>query len=105
MWGAAGPVSRRRRFAADAPRPRSRVVPASSEVLPNPLADAAERAGLDSVHFSEDSENAGDHLANIIRAGDVVLIKGSRGVRTEKVLEKLLEKFQLENSASGKAVK
>jgi UDP-N-acetylmuramoyl-tripeptide--D-alanyl-D-alanine ligase len=73
--------------------------------LARQMTDAAERAGLDSVHFSEDSENAGDHLANIIRAGDVVLIKGSRGVRTEKVLEKLLEKFQLENSASGKAVK
>ena len=36
-------------------------------------------------------------LSNEIEAGDLVLVKGSRGVRTEKVIEKLLEKFELEN--------
>ncbi len=29
-------------------------------------------------------------------SGDLVLVKGSRGVRTEKVIEKLLEKYRLE---------
>ncbi len=73
--------------------------------LARKMTESAERAGMADVQFLEDSEKAGDYLAGNVRAGDVVLIKGSRGVRTEKVLEKLLETFQLENSASGKAVK
>ena len=46
--------------------------------------------------FFDNSDEAGEFLANEIRAGDLVLIKGSRGVRTEKVVEKLLEKYRLE---------
>jgi UDP-N-acetylmuramoyl-tripeptide--D-alanyl-D-alanine ligase len=46
--------------------------------------------------FFDNSEAAGEFLVNKIRVGDLVLIKGSRGVRTEKVVEKLLEKYKLE---------
>lgn len=46
--------------------------------------------------FFDNSIEAGEFLANEIRAGDLVLIKGSRGVRTERVVEKLLEKYKLE---------
>jgi UDP-N-acetylmuramoyl-tripeptide--D-alanyl-D-alanine ligase len=46
--------------------------------------------------FFDDSNAAGEFLSGEIRAGDLVLIKGSRGVRTEKVVEKLLEKYKLE---------
>ncbi len=53
-----------------------------------------------STAFSNDSDAAADILASEIREGDVVLIKGSRGVRTEKVVEKLLEKFELEKKLS-----
>lgn len=49
------------------------------------------------ARFAEDSDAAGEMLAGIVRKGDVVLVKGSRGVRTEKVVEKLLEKFELED--------
>ncbi len=47
--------------------------------------------------FFENSDDAGDFLAHEIKHGDLILIKGSRGVRTEKVIEKLLKKYDLEN--------
>ncbi len=52
--------------------------------------------GLSETIFFESSDRAGEFLSNEIKAGDLVLVKGSRGVRTEKVIEKLLEKFGLE---------
>lgn len=53
-------------------------------------------AGLAHSQFASDSDAAGEIVAGIASKGDVILIKGSRGVRTEKVIEKLLEKFKLE---------
>ncbi len=61
------------------------------------MVEAARAAGLNAV-FAEDSADAADKLSVLIRPGDVVLIKGSRGVRTEVVVENLLEKFTLENN-------
>ena len=60
--------------------------------------DLIEGAG-DSIEtrFFNDSDEAGEFLTNEIRAGDLILVKGSRGVRTERVIEKLLEKHNLEN--------
>lgn len=48
------------------------------------------------TEFYENSEIAGENFIDEIRSGDLILVKGSRGVRTEKVIEKLLEKFELE---------
>ncbi|MEO6588355.1 MAG: UDP-N-acetylmuramoyl-tripeptide--D-alanyl-D-alanine ligase [Pyrinomonadaceae bacterium] len=48
------------------------------------------------TEFFENSQIAGESFINEPQAGDLILIKGSRGVRTEKVIEKLLEKFELE---------
>jgi UDP-N-acetylmuramoyl-tripeptide--D-alanyl-D-alanine ligase len=64
------------------------------------LVDGAKNAGLENATFAESSDAAGNLLANEIGEGDVVLVKGSRGVRTEKVIEKLLEKFEAEKSAA-----
>ena len=36
-------------------------------------------------------------LSGEIKENDLVLVKGSRGVRTEKVIEKLSEKFEIAN--------
>jgi len=51
---------------------------------------------LNETKFFESSEAAGEFLLDEIKAGDLILVKGSRGVRTEKVIEKLLERFDLE---------
>jgi UDP-N-acetylmuramoyl-tripeptide--D-alanyl-D-alanine ligase len=60
------------------------------------LLEGARNAGLSNIEFYEDSQAASEKFIDEIQAGDLVLIKGSRGVRTEKVVEKLLEKFELE---------
>ncbi|HEY0460804.1 MAG TPA: UDP-N-acetylmuramoyl-tripeptide--D-alanyl-D-alanine ligase [Pyrinomonadaceae bacterium] len=60
------------------------------------LLEGAKSAGLSDGEFYEDSKVAGEKFIAEVRAGDLILIKGSRGVRTEKVVEKLLENFELE---------
>lgn len=62
------------------------------------LVDGAAEAGLAVGGFYEDSSVAAEKFADEVRAGDLILVKGSRGVRTEKVVEKLLEKFELSKS-------
>ena len=61
--------------------------------LAQEMTDSAEINGLNETRFYNSSEEAGEFLANEIKAGDLVLVKGSRGVRTEKVIEKLSAKF------------
>jgi UDP-N-acetylmuramoyl-tripeptide--D-alanyl-D-alanine ligase len=69
--------------------------------LATDLIDGAAAGGLGAVEFAADSESAGKMLAEIIRPGDAVLVKGSRGVRTEKVIEALLSRFELEEEAAA----
>ncbi|MGE3466944.1 MAG: UDP-N-acetylmuramoyl-tripeptide--D-alanyl-D-alanine ligase [Pyrinomonadaceae bacterium] len=69
--------------------------------LANEMVDGAISAGIADGRYCEDSEAAGDLLASIVSRDDVVLVKGSRGVRTEKIVEKLMEKFELEDKAEA----
>lgn len=62
------------------------------------LVAGAESAGIVEARFANDSDAAGELLSSIVSAGDVVLVKGSRGVRTEMVVERLIEKFDLEDT-------
>jgi UDP-N-acetylmuramoyl-tripeptide--D-alanyl-D-alanine ligase len=55
------------------------------------LAEAACGAGVQS-HFVDTPEEAGEWLAREMRAGDAVLIKGSRSVKLERALEMLRDK-------------
>jgi len=56
------------------------------------IADGAAAAGMSAaaIHRFPDSEAAAAAVAAIVREGDLVLVKGSRGMRTEAVIEALL---------------
>jgi UDP-N-acetylmuramoyl-tripeptide--D-alanyl-D-alanine ligase len=53
--------------------------------------DEAVQAGLSgAAYFFEDPATAGDFVRGLLRAGDAVLFKGSRGVQVELALERVL---------------
>jgi UDP-N-acetylmuramoyl-tripeptide--D-alanyl-D-alanine ligase len=55
------------------------------------LVDGAAAAGLDRarIHRFETSESAADTVATLVGPGDLVLVKGSRGTRTDIVADRL----------------
>ncbi|BCS35661.1 UDP-N-acetylmuramoyl-tripeptide--D-alanyl-D-alanine ligase [Luteitalea sp. TBR-22] len=53
------------------------------------LADAARAAGAPVVHHVADSTAAADLARTLVREGDTVLVKGSRGIRMEVVVQAL----------------
>jgi UDP-N-acetylmuramoyl-tripeptide--D-alanyl-D-alanine ligase len=61
------------------------------------LGRAAIEAGMPGaqVRHADTSVEAADIAAREVRAGDLVLVKGSRGVATERVVERLVSVFQV----------
>jgi UDP-N-acetylmuramoyl-tripeptide--D-alanyl-D-alanine ligase len=59
------------------------------------LAEAAVEAGMNTadVSYFESSAAAAPAIAAAIRAGDVVLVKGSRGTRTDLIADRIAEEF------------
>jgi UDP-N-acetylmuramoyl-tripeptide--D-alanyl-D-alanine ligase len=59
------------------------------------LADAAVAAGLPraQVQNAATSDAAAEMVVSAIRPGDVILVKGSRGIRTDRVVERLKAEF------------
>jgi UDP-N-acetylmuramoyl-tripeptide--D-alanyl-D-alanine ligase len=59
------------------------------------LADAAISAGMPSpaITYFERSDLAASEVARHIRAGDLVLVKGSRGTRTDLVADRIVAEF------------
>jgi UDP-N-acetylmuramoyl-tripeptide--D-alanyl-D-alanine ligase len=60
------------------------------------LIEGAREAGMseEATRFFDSSEEAAQALASFARAGDLVLVKGSRGVHTERVVEALKERHE-----------
>ena len=61
------------------------------------LVEAARARGYDGNHalFFENATTAGEWLSDHVRAGDLILVKGSRGVKTELVIEALRQDHSL----------
>ena len=59
------------------------------------MADAAVAAGMARPHvrYFSTSDEAADAFASYVRAGDLVLVKGSRGIRTDTVVDRLKAEF------------
>lgn len=55
----------------------------------------AKEAGATAARFFEDSNQAAAALMNESREGDLILVKGSRGVATDKIVKALRERFPL----------
>jgi UDP-N-acetylmuramoyl-tripeptide--D-alanyl-D-alanine ligase len=55
--------------------------------LDETIADAARKAGLEHVDLARSTTEAADLLGEIAGPGDLILIKGSRTARTERVIE------------------
>ncbi len=56
------------------------------------MVNAAVGAGRpeSAAHFFETAETAGEFVKELVKPGDAVLFKGSRGVTVERALEKLV---------------
>ena len=59
--------------------------------LSRQMAEEAHRTGMNNGQITsfENAEEAANHVATLLEPGDLVLVKGSRGIRTEKVVERL----------------
>jgi UDP-N-acetylmuramoyl-tripeptide--D-alanyl-D-alanine ligase len=63
--------------------------------LASELVEGAGEAGLAATKFFETAEAAAAALPAEVRAGDLILVKGSRNVRTDKIVTALRERFPL----------
>ena len=55
------------------------------------MVDQAMDSGMSgAAYFFEDPATAGDFVRQMVKPGDAVLFKGSRGVQVEKAVERLL---------------
>lgn len=59
------------------------------------IVEGAREAGTAATRFFESSDEAARELVEEIREGDLVLVKGSRGVATDKIVGAIRERFPL----------
>lgn len=63
--------------------------------LAKEIVAGAKEAGLSETRLFDSSEEAAAEVVDEVREGDLVLVKGSRGVATEKVINALKDRFPL----------
>ncbi len=56
------------------------------------IAEAAKEAGMpaENVEYFEDRDKAGIYVQNLIEKGDLILVKGSQGIRMEKIVLEIM---------------
>ena len=71
--------------------------------LARDLVSGAKEAGLSETRYFESSEEAASALISEAQPGDLILVKGSRGVATDKIVKAMKERFPLagEDEAAG----
>ncbi|HEV7906319.1 MAG TPA: hypothetical protein VGO96_20935, partial [Pyrinomonadaceae bacterium] len=62
--------------------------------LASELVAGARDAGMGAARFFETTEEAGAALLEEVRTGDLLLVKGSRGVHMERIIELLRERYE-----------
>ena len=63
--------------------------------LAREIVAGAKEAGLAQTRFFESSDEVAAELMSEVKEGDLILVKGSRGVATDKVVKALRERFPL----------
>ena len=58
--------------------------------LSRAAAETARRAGVSEVHHHADSAKAAESIAEFLKEGDLIVVKGSRGMRMERVVQALI---------------
>lgn len=62
------------------------------------LVAGAREAGMEAARFFATTEEAAAALLDEVRAGDLLLVKGSRGVHTERIIEALRGRYETKGS-------
>ncbi len=63
------------------------------------IVEGARDAGMNSVRFFASSDEAAAAVIDEVREGDLILVKGSRSVETDKVVKALKEQFAVVGAA------
>jgi UDP-N-acetylmuramoyl-tripeptide--D-alanyl-D-alanine ligase len=63
--------------------------------LAEEIINGAREAGLSATRFFENADEAAAAIVNEVNKGDLILVKGSRGVATDRIVKAIREKFPL----------